>query len=115
MDETTRNALKLINMIREEWGIEPLAEMPKGVPGSACGCPVARALRPCGNPFVNGNIDFKTREDAKKAEYAMGGRRITALSPLINVLNPWSVVPPNDLLVFIDNFDNERYPELLEA
>lgn len=108
MDETTECALRLINMVREEWGVEPLTEMPKGVPGSACDCPVARALRPCGDPFVNGNLDFRTQEDAKRAEHAMSGNRISRI-------NPWAVVPPRDLLMFIDNFDSERYPELIEA
>lgn len=105
-DQTFEYALALINKIREAWGLMPLTSMPKGIPGDPCQCPVARALRLCGSPDVSGNLMFNTREEAKRAERAMGGKRISSFDPTI-------VVIPDDLSRFIDDFDNERYPELI--
>jgi hypothetical protein len=104
------HALKMVNAIREAFGHASVDDLPMGVPGDGCRCPVALALEDCGVVRVDPNLTWESIHDAIKAMRAMkeeGGNVYLAER------DDCMVVIDGDFATFIHWFDTGKYPEMI--
>lgn len=103
------HALEQVNAILSEFGHAELSELPKGVPGGSCDCPVALALAPCGVLAVEPNLLFNAIDNAHRC------MRVVKNGRLGRVVGLPMVIVGEELAQFVHDFDEELYPELILA
>lgn len=82
-------ALAFANEVRERYGAPPLSTLPRGVPDDSSSCPLANALRDCGDPVE--------------------------VSGCSADINGYTIQYPEEVWEFVEAFDSGRYPDLVEV
>lgn len=97
--------LLLVNKAREAEGLNPLTDLPVGIKQDGEQCPIARALEKC----TRADSDYITFDDEMLAENIadVWNAGISKLS----AFRRFQVATPSDMAFFIDDFDNDAYPE----
>lgn len=97
-------ALRLVNVAREAMGLDPLAEMPKGVREDNIDCPLAVALQAVVQSYAVKMYDWA----APRVAAAWG-------TPWVRVYEDVCYVQlPPELAQFIEEFDSGGIPELID-
>ncbi len=103
-------ALVAVNEIRLKQGRDPIPELPKGLRGNQCECPIARALTAHVGRWesINGAValGFDDEEAAPKAAEALGARVLRGGGLLDLPL----VKAPTAISDFAVLFDAGRFP-----
>lgn len=98
--------LDKVNAARVAAGFEPLDSLPKGTPGNAASCPLARAFRDVfPGATVGGALDGVPRERAHAVAAALGTEVAHSNAKATLRL-------PRDLQQFVGDFDNGLHPQL---
>ena len=100
-----QKALALVNRTREEMGMRPLRNFPRGIPESATACPLARALGDWATV-----IEDRVLAPASKIEPLLRAWKTKAV--LDQDSGSLAVALPITLRQFIAAFDSREFPEL---
>ena len=100
--------LEYVNSARAALKFSRISQLPKGVIGNPHKCPIANALEDTVAGVDDMYIDFFNREDANKVNLAWWG------DDLLENFNGREIHTPHHIQEFIVDFDEEKYPELIE-
>jgi hypothetical protein len=101
-EQKLAEVLAIVNQIRHALKKRSLSKLPKGEPNRSSLCPIGRA---CNLQAYEYGLWFPTYEAAEAVAAALGKR--VFVGP--------SVSPPPLLAQFIKDFDDRKYPELIDG
>lgn len=102
-DTVAGDALSLVNIARQAFGLPMLSDLPSGIRANSEDCVLSRALRPItGEIGVSGSVRFG-REDVAETVAALWGTEVDSFG---------SVRTPAALHALWSRFDDNEYPTL---
>lgn len=87
---TTEEVLNWANQVRANCDLPAIGELPKGIPGNLCSCPLAKAIQ--------GSVGFEAYVPLKQANYEEDLRESL----------------PEGVALWVESFDEGKYPELVD-
>lgn len=109
--KTYQSVIDKINLVRKEFSLIQLEDLPRGIRASESCCPIGRAFE---------EIDQDVRVNPDNIEFV--NLTPEQISLVANALGDVDFDPeyhnwvafPDDIIDFIDKFDNGKYPELVK-
>jgi hypothetical protein len=113
-------SLAFVNRIREAFGMKPLAKMTKGYCTDTHACALAEALvrlkGVIGTTVYGSEFRLRFKTDKKASEAIRTLNKLPKVTATLS--ESWdtevTVIGPNYLNEFVNNFDRHNYPELIK-